>query len=98
MKTIAEKNKVETELRYAPSNIWQGRDKNRKRIRTTIWIALVAVCIVAGWLAGGIGKEIIAVADIKHLLTAFLALRWLFVKRASTLRTLILIITAQIIL
>ncbi len=93
MKTIADKNRVETELRFTPSNIEGGKSGGKGK-RIAQWVILTIICIVAGWFVFGIAKEVMTVVDVKlsHLLIAFLVLRWLFVKGASTLKTLILII------
>ena len=94
MKTIADKNRFETELRRAPSNIRCKRESVGRGKGTAKWIALGAVCIVVVWFVAGLAKFFIADMNVKvsHLLIAFLALRWLFVRGASTLKTIILII------
>jgi hypothetical protein len=87
MKTIADKNRFETELRFAPSNI-----RHSERTKKTVnWTVLVILCIVALWFVTGIAEVVIASVKFSHLLTAIIALRWLFV-RTSIIKTVILII------
>jgi hypothetical protein len=94
MKTIADKNKVETELRCTPSNIRCERKRAGKGMMTAKWIAVGMACIVAVWFVTGYVSAIINDPNVKmhHLLIAFVALRWLFVRRASTIRAIILIV------
>jgi hypothetical protein len=94
MKTFADKNRVETGLRCTPSNISCKRKRIGKGMKTAKWLALGVICVVVGWFAFGMMKEAIAVTDMKihHLLTAILVMRWMFVKRASVIKTIILIV------
>ncbi len=94
MKTIADKNRIETELRRAPSNIWGKRERAGKGKRTAKRIALWAVVIVAVWFVAGVAEAMIADPNVKlsHLLIALIVLRWFFVRGASALKAIILII------
>ncbi len=78
MKTIADKNRIETELRCTPSNINPKKRKTAQRI--AIATALCAIIAIAVWMVGGIAKTVFDGGQAHHILIGILALRWLCVR------------------